>query len=241
MISSLAAMRTALAVVALVAGLWWISPAPAAAVTVSLFDWAFNIDGTLTASPGPVPPGVNAAGFDFTTGLGTLGITVAGAGVHRAGTFLDHDIDVDLNLFFNEFGAVSGTPGAGLSWEIDEPGFLFGDIFMNFSAGALDNTNGVPVGSPDDVSMALLWDFILAAGGSATVTFSVSGTAPASGFYLSQTDPDSAATIYMTTGLSITAQSPPGVSAASSLVLLAAGLTGVAGAALRFRNSRPRR
>ena len=235
-------MRRALAVAALVAGVWWIiSTAPAGAATVSLFDWAFNIDGTLTAFPDPVPPSVNAAGFDFTTGLGTLAITVNGAGVHRAGTFVDHDIDVGVNSFFNEFGAVSGTPSAGLSWEIDEPGFVFGDIFTNFSAGALDNTNGVPAGSPDDVSMALLWDFILAAGESATVTFSVSETAPASGFFLSQTDPDSAATIYMSTSLSITGQPSPGVSAPSSLVLVVAGLTGVVGAARRFRSSRPRR
>jgi hypothetical protein len=230
-------MRRVLAVVAFAVGFCWISPPPAVAATIDLFDWAFNIDGTVTAAPGPVPAGVNAAGFSFTTGLGALTITMTGAGGHLAGTFLDHEIDETINTFFNESGAVSGAPGAGLSWEIDEPGFVFGDILTNFGAGALDNTNGVLAGSNDDVSIALLWNFVLAPGELATVSFSVSETAPLSGFYLSHTDPDSLSTIYMTTGLSITGL-PPTVPAPASLALLAAGL---AGAALRTRRSRGRR
>jgi len=76
-------------------------------------------------------------------------------------SFLDVEIDTPVNTFFNEYGEISGTMGSGTAdadpdmWEIDEPGFVFGDIFDNLQRGALDNINAVPVGSPEDVSMAL--------------------------------------------------------------------------------------
>jgi hypothetical protein len=94
--------------------------------------------------------------FKNTTGLTLSDVSVL--------AFLDAEIDSAINTFFNEFGAfVSLTlPGAAPSgaggastWEIDEPGFVFGDIFANFEANTLDNTNGVPSGTPDDVSLAL--------------------------------------------------------------------------------------
>jgi len=75
--------------------------------------------------------------------------------------FLDAEVLEPGNSFFNESGAlvdVSGTgPGdtAADTWEIDEPGFLFGDIFTNLLAGSLDQTNAVPQGLEDDVSLAL--------------------------------------------------------------------------------------
>lgn len=75
--------------------------------------------------------------------------------------FIDPEIDVALNGYFNEAGIVVGTPGMGPadvsadSWEIDEPGYVFGDIFSNLLNGVLDNMNAVPSVAPDDVSMAL--------------------------------------------------------------------------------------
>ncbi len=39
--------------------------------------------------------------------------------------------------------------------EIDEPGYVYGDIYNNLLLGALDNMNNVSGSSPDDVSMAL--------------------------------------------------------------------------------------
>jgi len=72
--------------------------------------------------------------------------------------FLDADLGVEtpglgvLN-YFDEYGEVFGPLD---SWEIDEPGFLFGDIYQHLQdTGVLDNTNNVPVGSPEDVSLAL--------------------------------------------------------------------------------------
>lgn len=167
---------------------------------ITLFDYAYNTDGVVTPASG-VPGGVNDSGFDYSTGLGTIVLTVSTTGSHFAGLFLDHEIDELENTFFNEFGVVHGAPAAGWSWEIDEPGFLFGDIYLNFlasdsSASALDNSNGVPDSRPDDVSMAMGWSFNLAPAETALITFSLSTTRPASGFFLEQRDPDSDQSVY---------------------------------------------
>src|SRR5437762_970499 len=83
-------------------------------------------------------------------------------------------------------GLALGAAGAGVSWQIDEPGFgdgnRLGTIFDNAMANALDNTNHVPGtlsnffndcggnggGSPDaacnnDASMAMGFAFVLSA------------------------------------------------------------------------------
>jgi hypothetical protein len=70
-------------------------------------------------------------------------------------SFVDAEIDETLNTFFQEFGQTLGALAAGQGFEIDEPGFLFGDIVDNALAADLDDTNGVPESAPDDVSMAL--------------------------------------------------------------------------------------
>ncbi len=147
----------------------------ASAVTINLFDFAFNLDGDISASPA----GSNMAGFDTGTGLGTITVQIGTAGVHKFIAFFDHEIDEPVNTFFNEFGSVNGAPAAGQSWEIDEPGYVLGDIFTNFSTGTLDDTNGVPSPLVDDVSMALGWDLLLASNQIATINLSVSTSAPA--------------------------------------------------------------
>lgn len=70
-------------------------------------------------------------------------------------SFLDAEIDETINTFFNEYGEIEGVPAPGQGFEIDEPGYLFGDIFSNALAGLLDGQNAVPASAPDDVSMAL--------------------------------------------------------------------------------------
>lgn len=171
---------------------------------IALFEYAFNIDGTVSNPPGgdPVPPEVNLSGFDTDTGLGQITAKIRNTGSGTVDSFFDvfFDIDIDenLNTFFNEYGAAHGTPAPGQSWEIDEPGYVFGDIYDNFAAGTLDNSNGVPQGSEDDVSMALGWDFALQPHYSAQIRVSVSDVAPVGvDFYLQQTDPDSPADIYL--------------------------------------------
>ena len=165
-------------------------------------------------------------GFNLDTGLGTATATVTGAGLRNVLFFLDIDIDETINGFSNEFGSVVGTPSAGLSWEIDEPGFggIMGNIYANFLLGALDDTNAVPAGSRDDVSFALGWAFTLAADETATLNFRTSLDAPTGGFYLVQTDPDSLSSVYFSSDIDINGGGTTVPDAGSTLLLLGMGL-----------------
>lgn len=131
--------------------------------------------------------------------------------------FLDADIDRDENTFFNEYGefvaltlppfAPVGTIAA-TAWEIDEPGFLYGDIVLNIWAGFLDNSNGVDSSFPDDVSLAL--QFFIGAldpGLAATVTLQIS---PTNINGLRQVDPDSDLSFYFNGFASVDFAPPPG-------------------------------
>jgi len=188
---------------------------------ISLYDWAGNIDGTISS-----PPGMNICAFDDITGLGIISVTVSGAGSHYVGLFVDHEIDVATNTYFNETGATSGSPAAGQSWEIDEPGWVDGDIYGNFEAGALDDGIGTsiygPTTFPDDVSMAMGWDFDVA-DLPAIITFNLSDTAPPGGFYLIHNDPDSAESVYFSSSLTLTVIPAPG---AFLLGVIGAGCVG---------------
>ncbi len=68
--------------------------------------------------------------------------------------YLDAAIDEQENTFFNESAVFTGNTDAS-SWEADEPGFQFGDIYDNAQAGSLDNSSSVGVGNEDDPSLAL--------------------------------------------------------------------------------------
>ncbi len=119
--------------------------------------------------------------------------------------FLDAEWDFETNLVSNEYaeflglGLPSGAPSGALApngWEIDEPGYVFGDIYNNVSAGAtVDNFNAVPGSSPDDVSLAFRWNLpSLGAGESMRLTI-LHQSAATEG--IAHFDPDSIASFYV--------------------------------------------
>ena len=225
----------------------------ASASGISLADWGYNVDGALTLAGDPIPSYIDDSGFDYGSGLGGIDITITGTGAHNAVLWLDHEIDEPSNTFFNEDGMTDGTLAAGQSWEIDAPGLgslqngtagtqYFGDIFDNFSAGTLDDRAFYDafddqdlLSPPDDVSMALGWDFILATGEEALVHFSVSDIDVPTGFYIRHFDPDSDKAIYFSSELTI--KPVAGVPEPAVWLLMFLGLIGLA--FVRDRSGRP--
>lgn len=149
---------------------------PVVHAEIDLWDWGINIDGTSYCLEGPcdfdifstsslasladLPSSIDYSSFNLTDdefvldGMGTLNITIDeqkyGVGPHSVTVYLNYDIDYDLNGELNETGTKSGTPGKGISWEIDEIGFgvlgslgtggnpYVGDIFENFVESGLN-------------------------------------------------------------------------------------------------------
>jgi hypothetical protein len=195
------------------------------AASVTLFDWAFNVNGVAyQLGSGDSMPTTGALNG---SGLGTLTWATNAAGAHNFIAFFDHEIAEATNTFFNSYGVVNGAPAVipGLqSYEIDEPGYVFGNIYGNVLAGALDNTNAVPKGSPEDVSMALGWNFNLNPGDTALITLILSNVAPSGGFYLAHMDSDVLDAVYFSSTLEITPIPVPG-----TLLLFGSGLVGLFG------------
>jgi hypothetical protein len=127
-----------------------------------------------------------------TSGAALAGITFV--------SFVDAEIDETLNTFFDEFAETQGALAAGQVFEVDEPGYLFGDIFANARAASLDGTNAVPAGAPEDVSMALAFVIpSLAPGQIARIEILLSEDGDAlGGFAIGQRDVDPRSTTVIT-------------------------------------------
>jgi len=176
---------------------------------IDLFDWAFNVNGTIYSKSGDnniLPSSFDDSRFDWSTGLGTLSINYnpGTVGDQLFLAFFDQEISEKSNTFFNEYGIVNGLPDDGnLLWEIDEPGYVYGDIYDNLINGAFDNTNSFLDGMRDDVSWGMGWNFNLEEGEYATIDLILSEEAPEEGFFLTMIDPDSGERIYFSTRIRI--------------------------------------
>ena len=162
--------------------------------SIELYEWSYNVDGSVYDSfNGDTDP---TSGTLDSSGLGTLTYTFSGAGSHNFIAFYDYSLFQNVDVYYDEYGVATGNLATGQSWEIDEPGYVFGDIYDNLLAGSLDNTNSIQSNAPDDVSFAIGWNFNLNAGETATITMNLADALPSTvpGFYLSQYDttlPDS--------------------------------------------------
>lgn len=206
-----------------------------------------HAEGSLATQLGPASAGYFSAfdvnnlgsfGWSYTNTTGTSLLNVRLLG------FVDADLDRDTNTFFNEYGifhslalppAAPAGAIAGSSWQIDEPGFLFGTILTDLQTGILKNTNSVPSSSPDDVSLALGFDIGTLENGQTVVLNFRIATADIGG--LQQLDPESGSNFYFNGYAAVSDPVGPGsgVPEPSSFALIATGLIAVA---LLYRKSR---
>jgi hypothetical protein len=179
-----------------------------------LQDWEFNVNGTDYYPSGGATfgsvPGLDSSGFNSATGLGTFTLTFnpGAAGSYYIGAWFFDPVGVP---FYNEYGAVNGSPAAGQSWQVDVPDYdsdsnHTGTIIGNLEAGTLNDTNEIPgtadnylgdcPSSPatpasscnDAVSMAQGFNFSLTANQEEVITLTLSSTNPG-GFNLEDIHP----------------------------------------------------
>jgi uncharacterized protein (TIGR03382 family) len=222
-------------------------PVAQAANTTGLFDWCVNLNGDInTACNGAGSGGVstnvdggtiNLVSFDSnlepaTNGLGSVTISLGTGNGQSALFYADYDLDFATLGAFDDSGSTHGALPAGVSYEIDDPNAS--NIFSDFAGNTLADTNNVGTASSDpanlccDVSFALgLGGLNVLPGGSGTVTFTIGAVAPASGFYIQQTNATVGDSIYLSAVANI--QNPTGGSTPEpSTFALAIGSLGLA-------------
>jgi hypothetical protein len=231
----------------------------AQAAQVGLADWCVNVNSNISkacngAGSGGGTTGINLSSFDQTlenglnsNNLGTVTVSLA-AGSHEYVSFYA-DYDVSYNSFgsFDDSASTCLTAvhpcslAVGESYEADDPNSS--NIFSDFSGNSLTGKNNVATssGPPNnccDVSFALAFGNLTVPAGGGTVTFSITGSAPASGFYVEQTNQDTKNSIFLSGVFSpsgiVPPPPPPGVPEPSTFGL---GLS-LIGAALAFTRRR---
>jgi hypothetical protein len=211
------------------------------ATEVSLADWCVNFNGdTSTACNGAGGGGASGTGsislasFDTSlepgsNGLGSVTVTVGSGSSQYASFYADYDVDYATQGSFQDSISVVGAVPAGVTYEAGDA--EASNIFADFAAGNLLNTNTVPTAAgPDPGPVCCDAEFAIAVGGinqTGTVTFNVSDVAPDGGFYLQQTNLNTGNSIY----LSVATDFASGTPEPSTFGL---GLIGLAVAALGF-------
>ena len=194
----------------------------ASASTIGLSDWCVGLNGNIStacngAGSGGSNPGggsINLSGFDQTlengtNNLGSVLVTLAPGQNQSVEFYADYDLDYPTYGSFDDYATVGGSLPSGWSYSANSPditnsgGPTGSVLFDQFANNALDDTNHVPTpGEPPtnccDVAFALsISQLNVAPGGTGTVTFTVSTTAPTSGFYIEQTNQDFGDSIYL--------------------------------------------
>jgi hypothetical protein len=212
----------------------------AKADNIYINDWLFNVNGTIY-NPTPLPPNFNVGGFDFSTPdsiLGTITATFSIPGNYSVIGFFDLDIEGGNNTIANEVGFFHnlGSLALGQSWELGPGESVSPGVFDDaYSAGLLTNSSWASV--PDDVAMAIGWNFTVGAN-PVNLSFTLGFTAPSSGFYLQQVDQLATGalgqpSIYYSSSLSTGGQ--PVIPEPGTLILLGTGLGVVGLSAFRKR------
>ncbi len=138
-------------------------------------------------------------GINPITGLGTRSFTFNTAGAYDVRSFFDLELSLFTTGFTNEYATTTGSAAAAQSWEIDEPGYVNGDLYAHYTGSGFDMSIGSDDGSGnicptetclDDVSVGLGWLFNLGQDKKATLTFTVSDVLPTDlpAFYITQFD-----------------------------------------------------
>jgi hypothetical protein len=198
---------------------------------VSLADWCVNVNGdTATACNGGGGGGVSSnpdggtvslTNFDQTLegASNTLGsVTVAmnaGAGQYVS-FYADYDVDYDTYGSFADYATIVGSLPSGVSYSVNDPNIYTGltspsgyTLFDEFANNDLDDTNyvGTPA-LPDNECCDVAFALSLAVNAAETVTFSVTTTAPDSGFYIQQTNQYTSESIFL--AVSTSSNNSPG-------------------------------
>jgi hypothetical protein len=237
----------------------------ALAQSPAIQDLAFNSNGTyidaasdLTFVSDASALGVNlssystyATGNGLGTGLGTITYTTTASGFFDTGIWEA----VGDATFYDEYAATGGSLASGESYEVANlDAAVLPNVFTDVAGNALSDTNNVPgetsvlngpcSGANCDASVGaeLGYAFSVAAGDEEIITITASETAPGSGFYIEQSDPDAAdypaGTSLPSVFFSLSAQeipvgTPPATPEPSTWLLM---LTGLAAGATRLRS-----
>jgi MYXO-CTERM domain-containing protein len=223
-------------------------PSAAAANLNTLQDWCVNVSGDLSSCNGSMTSNaaVNLSAFDTAislNNLGTASITLSEGSGQYVGFYADYDLDYADYLSYNDSAFTAAALVADQTDSIGDPN-VFVDVaapshyalFNLFANNTLDNGNtaGTPGSDPQccDIAFAMAFSNInVDSGGHAVVTFTVSSTAPQSGFYITQASNDgSVAPLYLSGDVSITSGSPE-----PSTFLLGAGSLVLGGFFVRRR------